>query len=154
MLMSIWFEGSGEIRCGIADVKAAVADLGAYYVGVVGLMPGLSSVELVEQGADFVTIRTHEGLMKRTGISVLVEAERVVVELDEEYLAGRMITARGHFVDEFTSSDAGVTHRMVINSVEAPGFLGFFYRHLASSSIGKAFLKSVKAWFEGRDEAG
>ena len=34
-------------------------DNGEYFVAVVSLMPGLSEVELVEQGESFVTIRTN-----------------------------------------------------------------------------------------------
>ena len=51
-------------------------------------MPGLTSVELVEQGNDFVIIRTNEGLMKRTNITVQAGVESVLVEFDEEYQAG------------------------------------------------------------------
>ena len=67
--MDVWFEGSDEIQCTIDDVRHSIADLGAHYVGVVSLMPGLSTVELVEQGEGYVVIRTNEGLMKRTNIS-------------------------------------------------------------------------------------
>ncbi len=121
---------------------------GEHYVGVISLMPGLTSVELVEQGSDFVTIRTNEGLMKRTNISKLIEAESVVVEFDEEYQAGSMITTMSHFLDEFTTSNTGVKHRTVMSGVEAPGLLGFFYRNFGSSNIGNAFLTSYKAYFE------
>ena len=72
--MSIWFEGFGEIECNISQVKHTLDNLGEHYVGVISLMPGLTSVELVEQGSDFVTIKTNDGLMKRTNISKLVEA--------------------------------------------------------------------------------
>jgi hypothetical protein len=147
--MSVWFEGSSPIACDIDQVKRSMDDLGEHYVGVIGFMPGLSSVELVEQGADFVTIKTNEGLMLRTGITKRVEADRVVVEFDEEYRAGKMVTTRSHFRDEFTTSDGGVTHHTVMSGVEAPGLLGFLYRKLGSSSIGNAFLKSYKAYFEG-----
>ena len=90
--MSVWFEGSNEIECNIQQVKHALENHGEHYVGVISLMPGLTSVELVEQGSDFVIIRTNEGLMKRTNISKLIEAESVVVEFDEEYQAGSKIT--------------------------------------------------------------
>jgi carbon monoxide dehydrogenase subunit G len=83
--MSVWFEGSNEIECNIQQVKQALENHGELYVGVISLMPGLTSVELVEQGSDFVTIKTNEGLMKRTNISKRIEAESVVVEFDEEY---------------------------------------------------------------------
>ena len=103
--MSVWFEGSNEIECNIQQVKHALENLGEHYVGVISLMPGLTSVELVEQGSDFVTIKTNEGLMKRTNISKRIEAESVVVEFDEEYQAGSKVTAKSHFLDEFTTSE-------------------------------------------------
>ena len=146
--MSVWFEGSNEIECNIQQVKHALENHGEHYVGVISLMPGLTSVELVEQGSDFVTIKTNEGLMKRTNISKRIEAESVVVEFDEEYQAGSMVTAKSHFLDEFTTSDTGVKHRTVMSDVEAPGFLGFFYRNFGKSNIGNAFLKSYKTYFE------
>lgn len=146
--MSIWFEGSNEIECNIQQVKQAFENYGEHYVGVVSLMPGLTSVELVEQGHDFVIIKTNEGLMKRTNISKRIEAESVVVEFDEEYQAGRMVTAKSHYLDEFTTSDTGVKHRTIMSGVEAPGFLGFFYRNFGKSNIGKAVLKSYKTYFE------
>jgi len=62
--------------------------LDEYYLGVIKLMPGMTSVELVEQESDSVIIRTNEGLMKRTNISKDIEAENIVVECDEEYQAG------------------------------------------------------------------
>ena len=90
--MSIWFEGTTEINCTLQQVKQSLENLGEHYVGVISLMPGLTSVELVEEGSDFVTLKTNEGIMKRTNIVQRVEADRVVVELDEEYQAGRMVT--------------------------------------------------------------
>ena len=77
--MSIWFEGSNDIECNIQQVKQALENLGEHYVGVIGLMPGLTNVELVDEGSEFVIIRTNEGLMKRTNISERIEAESVVV---------------------------------------------------------------------------
>ena len=146
--MSVWFEGYSEIECNIQQVKQALENHGEFYVGVISLMPGLTSVELVEQGSDFVTIKTNEGLMKRTNITKSIEADSVVVESDEEYQAGSKVTTQSHFLDEFTTSDAGVTHRTVISGVEAPGLLGFFYRKFGSSNTGNAFLKSYKTYFE------
>ena len=150
--MSIWFEGDSEIECNIQQVKQALENLGEHYVGVISLMPGLASVELVEQGSDFVTIKTNEGLMKRTNISKRIEAESVVVEFDEEYQAGSKVTTNSHFLDEFTTSDTGVKHRTVMSGVEAPGLLGFFYRKFGSSNIGNAFLTSYKAYFEKQND--
>ena len=146
--MSVWFEGSSEIECTLQQVKDSLEDYGAHYTGVISLMPGLTSVALVEQGSDFVTIQTNEGLMKRTNISKRVEADRLVMEFDEEYAAGRMVTATSHFLDEFTTSGGGVTHRTVISDLDAPGFLGFFYRNFGKSNIGNAFLHSYKSYFE------
>lgn len=146
--MSVWFEGSNEIKCNIQQVKDDLENHGEHYVGVISLMPGLTSVELVEQGSDFVTIKTNEGLMKRTNISRRIEAESVVVEFDEEYQAGSMLTTKSHFQDEFTTSDTGVRHRSVINGVEAPGLLGFFYRNFGKSNTGNAILNSYRTYFE------
>ena len=146
--MSVWFEGSNEIECDIQQVKDGLENLGEHYVGVISLMPGMTSVELVEQGSDFVTIKTNEGLMKRTNISKRIEADSVVVEFDEEYQAGSKVTTKSHFLDEFTTSETGVEYHTVMSGVEAPGLLGFFYRKFGSSNIGDAFLTSYKAYFE------
>jgi len=148
--VTVWFEGTHEIDCNIQQVKQALDNPGELYVGVTSHMPGLTSVELVEQGTNFVTIRTNEGLMIRTNISKRIEAESVVVELDEKYEAGSKVTATSHFSDEFAASDTGVTHRLVMSDVEAPGFLGFFYRNLGSSKTGNAFLAAYKTHFESR----
>ncbi len=121
---------------------------GEHFVGVVSLMPGLTSVDLVEQGSDFVTIRTNEGIMKRTNISKHIEAERVTVEFDEEYQAGSMITTNSHFLDEFTTTDNGIKHRTIVSDVKASGFLGFFYRTFGKSSTGNSILNSYKTYFE------
>lgn len=150
--MSAWFEGDNEIDCDIRQLKDALKDHGEHYVGVIRLMPGMTSVELVEQGTDFVTIKTNEGLMRRTNISKRIDAERVVVEFDEEYEAGSKVTTTSHFSDEFTTSDTGVTHRLVMSDVGAPGFLGFFYRTFGSSKTGNAFLTAYKAYFEKQGE--
>ena len=146
--MAVWFEGSGVIDCDIDRVKQSFEDLGQHFVGVVACMPGMTTVELVDHGADYVTIRTNEGLMKRTNISTNVETDRVVVEYDEEYEAGSRVSASTHFVDEFTTDESGVTHHVVVSDVEAPGLLGFFYRKFGSAKMGKAFLDSNKAHFE------
>ena len=150
--MSIWFEGTSEIECNIEQVKQALENHGEHYVGVISLMPGLASVELVEQGGDFVTIKTNEGLMKRTNITKRIEAERVVVEFDEECQAGSKVTTKSHFFDEFTTSDTGVKYHTVLSGIEAPGLLGFFYRNFGSSNTGNAFLTSYKAYFEKQND--
>jgi carbon monoxide dehydrogenase subunit G len=148
--MSVWFEGKNEIDCGIQEVQQSVGEFGAHYVGIVGCMPGMTSVELLDETSDSVTIKTNEGIMKRTNIAVDVEAERVRVELDEEYQAGSRVTTTSHFVDEFASSPTGVTHHIVVRDVNAPGLLGFFYRKFGSSKMGKAFLVAYASYFENR----
>ncbi len=150
--MSVWFEGESKIDCSIRQVKQAFENHGDHYVGVISLMPGLASVELVEEGGDFVTIRTNEGLMRRTNISKRIEADSLVVEFDEEYEAGSKVTATSRFSEEFTTSDTGVTYRLVMSDVEAPGFLGFFYRTFGSSKTGNAFLTASQTYFEERND--
>ena len=148
MTVSVWFEGSREIDCDLGQVKRALEYPGELYVGIVGLMPGLTSVELVEQGNDSVTIRTNEGLMKRTNITKSVEADSVVVSFDENYEAGSKVTTTTHFSEGFTTADTGVTYRLVMSDVEAPEFLGFFYQRFGSSKTGNAFLTAYKGHFE------
>ncbi len=150
MTMAVWFEGSNEIQCSIEDVKQSVQDLGKHYLGVVGCMPGMSSVELVDQTNDSVTIRTNEGTMRRTSISTHVDSDSVVIELDEEYEAGSKITTRSHFRDEFTTGGSGVTLRVVISEVQARGFLGFMYRTFGGSNMGKAFLTANADYLQKR----
>ena len=150
--MSVWFEGSREIGCDIGQVRRALENPGELYVGIVSLMPGLTSVELVEQGKDSVTIRTNEGLMKRTNITKHVEADRVVMDFDESYEAGSKVTTTSRFSERFTTSDTGVSYRLVMSDVEAPGFLGFFYQRFGSSKTGNAFLTAYKAHFEKQSD--
>ncbi len=128
--MSAWFEGRSDIDCDLDRVQRAFDDLGGHYVAVVGLMPGITTVELVDQGSDSVTIKTNEGLMKRTNIAKRVEADRVVVEFDEVYEAGSKVTVTSHISDHFTSDENGVAYHMVISDVEAPGTLGLLLPNL------------------------
>lgn len=150
MAMSVWFEGSNEIACDIQHVERAVEDKGELFIGVVRHMPNMADAVLVEQGDDSVIIRTNEGLMTRSNISTKVGPQAVVIEYDEVYEAGKMVTAKAHFMDEFTASGSGVLHHMVISDVEAPGFLGFFYRKFGNSSTGNAFLSAYAGHLEGR----
>lgn len=146
--MSVWFEGKSQVDCSLEQVERAFDGYGEHYAGVISLMPGLTSVELVEQGPDSVTIRTNEGLMKRTNIAKRTETDTVVVEFDEVYEAGSKVTVSSHFSEQFTTSDTGVTYRLAISDVAAPGLLGFFYRKFGSSKMGNAFLTAYKAYFE------
>lgn len=146
--MSAWFEGENEIDCTMERVVGFFGDLGGHYSGVVGLMPGITRADLLDQGSDSVTIETNEGLMKRTSISKRPEGDRIVVEFDEEYQAASRVAVTTHFREEFVKSDAGVTHRLVMSEVNAPGFLGFLYRRFGSSKMGNAFLAATKANLE------
>jgi hypothetical protein len=110
-------------------------------------MPGITSVELMEQGQDYVKIKTNEGLMTRKNISKISESDRLVVEFDEEYQAGSMGTVKTHYYNEFKTKDEVVTYQAILNVVEAPGILGFFYRTFGKSSIGNVVLNSYETYF-------
>lgn len=146
--MPVWFEGKSEIDCNLQQVQGAFDSYGEHYLDVIRLMPGLTTVELLEQGPNSVTIKTNEGLMTRTNITKRIDAESVVVEFDEVYEAGSKITVTSHFTDEFTTSGTGVMYRTVISDVAAPGFLGFFYLRFGGSKMGNAFLKAYTTYFE------
>ena len=146
--MVVWFEGTTEVECGLPAVMHSLEDLGEHSVGVVGLMPGLSDVELLEQGSDFVTIRTNEGRMERTNITTSLEGDRTAVEFDEKYQAGSRVTTTAHFAEDFTTNGTGVTYRVVVNDLAAPGFLGFLYRRFGSAKMGRAFLEAQKRHLE------
>lgn len=150
--MSVWFEGNGEIACELQRVERALDDPGKHFAEVTALMPGMTTVELVEQDPDSVTIRTNEGIMTRTRISKRIAAERLTIEFDEKYEAGSKITTTSHFSHEFTTTDTGVAHRLVMSNVQAPGFLGFFYRNFGSSKTGNALLTAYRAYFEKQSE--
>ena len=146
--MPIWFEADRELDSTIDEVKDAYSDLGQHFVAVVGLLPGLTSVELVEEGSDSVTIRTSEGLMKRTNITKGIEVDSLVVEFDEEYQAGSRVTVTSHYWNEVTTSAGGVRYHLRISDVEAPGFLGSLYRRFGSSKMGNAYLTASKTHLE------
>lgn len=146
--MSVWFEGSIGIECDIEQVRLALDDHGALYAGIVSLMPAMTGVELVDQGDTTATIRTNEGLMKRTRISKQSDAGRVAARFDETYEAGSKVTTNSHFSEEFTAGDTGVTYRLIISDVESPGVLGFFYKTFGNSKTGTAFLTAYKTYFE------
>ncbi len=143
-----WFTGSGYIESDFQNLKKTIRDHGKFYEGVISEMPGISRVELLAQGDDHLTIKTNEGLMKRTNIRKQFNPEVISIAFDEEYSAGKTITVCSHFVDEFTASGSGVNHQTTISHVNAPGFLGFFYRLFASNNIGRAVLSSHKKYLE------
>ncbi len=146
--MSTWFEGSQKIGRPLDVAKRAVEDVGYYFVQTVRRMPGLTSVELVDSGPDFTHIRTSEGLMKRTGITKTETADSLVLEFDEAYAAGKTQTFRSRYRESFVADEDGMTHTTTIDILDAPGILGFFYRHFGSGNIGKAVLASHKGHLE------
>jgi hypothetical protein len=148
----VWFQGEGQIDCKIQEVKDALQNHGEHYVEIISLMPGLNSVELVEQGDDFFTITTNEGRMTRTNLAKRIGPDSNAVESDEVYQAGGLLTVKSHYLDEFTARDTGVAHHTVISNLEAPGLLGFFYRVFGKTKTGNALLASYKTYFEQRRE--
>ena len=143
-----WFEGTTQIDCDLQSVKNSVADLGTHFVGVVSSMPGIIEAELLEQGEDFVTIRTNEGVMRRRNIKCSVGDDEVILRFDEVYEA-KKVTGRSHFEDTYTASNSGgVQFQSIVSDVQANGVLGFLYRKFGSRNMGKAFLSSQKKYFE------
>ncbi|NND03023.1 MAG: hypothetical protein HKN91_09570, partial [Acidimicrobiia bacterium] len=131
-----WFEGTTHIDCDLESVKASLADFGTHFLGVVGLMPGISEVELLEQGEDFVTIRTNEGVMRRHNIECSVGDDEVMLRFDEVYETSK-VTGRSHFEDTYrASSSGGVQFQSVVSDVQANGVLGFLYRKFGSRNMG------------------
>lgn len=145
--MGIWFEGSNQIECDLQQILRSLENYGDHLVGVIGLMPGLTTVELANQGNGFATIQTNEGIMKRTNITKHAEADRVVIDFDEEYQT-KTIVVQSHHSHEFVAGSTAVAQRVVISDVVARGVLGFFYRHFGKSNIGKAILTANKTFFE------
>lgn len=146
-MKKVWYENENEIVCSIEEISKSLENPGEHFLEIVKLMPGLVGVELVEQGVGFVIIKTNEGIMKRTNIKKQLNSTQIVIEFDELYQARKMITTKSHFLHEFKVSDIGVKHHIIISNMEAPGFLGFFYRNLGKSSIGKAFLNAYRTYF-------
>ena len=143
-----WFEGSSIIECNIQDIKQASENPGEFHRNVTSFMPGLKSVELLEQGADYVLIKTDEGIMKRTDIKSKIEASRIIIEFHEEYDAGRMVKTNSYHSNEFSICEKGVHLQTIISEVSAPGILGFLYRLFGSNNIGNGILQSYKNYIE------
>ncbi len=143
-----WFEGTTQIDCDLQSVKTSLDDFGTHFLGVVRSMPGISEAELLEQGEDFVMIRTNEGVMRRHNIECSVSDDEVILRFDEVYEA-RKVTGRSHFEDTYTASNSGgVQFHSVVSDVQMNGVLGFLYRRFGRRNMGKAFLSSQKKYFE------
>lgn len=91
-------------------------------------MPGLTDVELIERAQDAVTIRTNEGVMRRSDIAVQRHPDTV---------------------EEFAATDSSVLHTSVMSDVEAPGVLGFLYGRFGSRRPETpAFLSATRTHLE------
>lgn len=151
-MKKMWFEGSVLVKCRIEDIELSSENMGEFLRGATSFMPGLKSVELVEQGTDNVIIKTNEGLMKRTNITKDSKPDRVVIEFDEEYQAGRMLTTTSHHSNEFTMTDKGLILKTVISDLNAPGVIGFLYKSFGSKNIGTGILESYKSYIESKKD--
>ena len=141
---SVWFEDTTKINCNIHDVEMSLENVGEHFKEVISILPGMTSVELIDQGIDFVTIKTNEGIMNRTNISIVSNKGKITVDFDEEYQAGKTIKTNSHFIEEFESHDNEIRLRVEISNLKAPGFMGFFYRNFGSKNIGNAFLNAYE----------
>jgi hypothetical protein len=106
--MSKWYEGSNIIECELEKIILSFDNYGKHYSGVVKLMPGIVSAILVEEGKDYVVIKTNEGTMTLTNISQKEDTMSLTIEFDEEYKAGKGITVISHTVNKFESKDSSV----------------------------------------------
>ncbi len=143
----IWFQKSITIDCNLEDVNRSFENLGEHYKRLISVYPGVTAVELIDQGNDFVTITTNEGTMKRTNISVNRLESKIIIDLDEEYITSAL-TTNSHIVENFEIKDDKVELQIVISNHKAPGFLGFFLRNFGSKNIGNGFLDSYKKILE------
>ena len=100
----IWFQKSITIDCNLEDVNKSFENLGEHYKRLISVYPGVTAVELIDQGNDFVTITTNEGTMKRTNISVNRLESKIIIELDEEYITSAL-TTNSHIVENFEIKD-------------------------------------------------
>jgi len=139
----IWYKESTMIACKIEDINKSLSNIGEHYKGLISVYPGMTTVEIIEQGVDYVTIKTNEGTMKRTNISVDASEDMILVEFDEEYITSK-ITTNSHFVEKFEAKNDIIELNIEISCLVAPGFLGFFLRNFGSKNIGKGFLDSYK----------
>ena len=143
----IWFNESTMIECNIEGINNSLSDIGDHYRKLLSVYPGMTTVELIDQGNDFATIKTNEGTMKRTNISVKRSEGKIIIELDEEYITSAL-TTNSHIVEKFEIKDDKVELQIEISNHKAPGFLGFFLRNFGSKNIGNGFLDSYKKILE------
>ena len=145
---STWFEDFIIITCNFKKINDSLKNIGKFHTEITKLMPGINMSELIEQGTNHVTIKTNEGVMKRTNISKNIQKNTTIIEFDEEYQAGNKITTTSHHLEEYTLNGSKINYHLIISDVKASGFLGFFYRIFGKKNIGNAILKSHKTYFE------
>ena len=133
--------------CEIQLVDEHSQDFGRLFVGLVTQMSGITKAELIRQDKQSVVIQTNEGEMTRSHISKQAVGDKIIIEFDEEYVAGKAITTRSHYLHEFVKNEDGFQHTLTISDVKASGVLGFFYKMFGSNNIGKEVLKSVETFF-------
>lgn len=138
-----WFNGSTSIECTIEDINNSLSNIGQHYKDLISVYPGVTSVELIDHGNDYVTIKNNEGTMKRTNISISKSENKITIELDEEYITSA-VTSKCHIIENFELKNDKVELKIEINNHSAPGFLGFFLRNFGSKNIGKGFLDSYE----------
>jgi predicted AlkP superfamily pyrophosphatase or phosphodiesterase len=59
----IWYQDSTMLNCNIEQFTKSLSDLGEHYKKLISVYPGITFVELKEQGKDQMTIKTNEGMM-------------------------------------------------------------------------------------------
>ena len=50
------------------------------------------SDKFIEQGNDYLTIKSNEGTMKKTNISVDQSEEKLLIDFSEEYITNKVTT--------------------------------------------------------------
>jgi hypothetical protein len=85
----VWFEDSIQINCNIKKIKDSFKNIGKSFTDITKLMPGINMTKLIQQGGNFVTIKTNEGIMKRKNIFKKIQENTIVIEFDEEYQASK-----------------------------------------------------------------
>jgi len=103
----------------------------------------------VSETSNSLTIKTNEGLMKRSNIILQKNDTWVNIEYHEEYAAGKAMTSRSQIIERFENADNCITYHLTIRNVKAGGVLGFFYRLFGGKNIGKALMNSHKTYLEG-----
>ena len=93
-------------------------------------MPGNSEAELLEQGDDFVTIRTNGSAMRRHNIECSVGDDEVILRFDEVYEA-EVHRKIAHFEGASTAPNSGgVQFCRAVSDVRANGVLVLLFSQI------------------------